>query len=291
MNNIPYFQIKYKTTTGKKSVLKRIDSRVKILIAIIVIISSIITAQLSYSLVLLSVTLCFIPLARINLKKLLGSLLPFLPFVLIAVVFRLFNNPGITDGKYELLWSFWILRITPESFEGSLVLAVRFFILVIYLTAMVTTTEYDEFSFGFEQMMRPLGKLGFPAHEISMVINISVKTFSMLIVETNKIVKAQVSRGADFQVSRFRFLKMVRSLFPLLVPVFRLTAERSKNLMDALESRLYNGGKGRTYFRYRVMDKLDYLIFISFVFLYITIPVLDKLTNAVLIGKIIMIFK
>ena len=138
----------------------------------------------------------------------------------------------------------WIFTITEESLTGAVKIALRLILLLSATTVMTLTTSPMELTDGMESMMRPLAKIKFPAHEIAMMMSIALRFIPTLMEETDRIMKAQTARGAAFDTGGI--LARAKGMIPILVPLFVSSFKRADELAVAMESRCYNGGKGRT---------------------------------------------
>jgi energy-coupling factor transport system permease protein len=120
-------------------------------------------------------------------------------------------------------------------------------------------TNSSDLASGIEHLLRPLQKLGIPAHEFALVLGIAVRFLPVLADETARLMRAQASRGADFGYRGRNFMRKMRKMLPLLVPLFLISLRRAQNLVEAMESRCYMGGKGRTYYRSLLVRREDVL--------------------------------
>ena len=179
--------------------------------------------------------------------------------MLFAAVFNLFLTPGTK------LVSFWIFTITYEGLKNAVVMMVRLIFLIIGTSLMTLTTTPNELTDGLEKALMPLSKIGVPVHAIAMMMSIALRFIPILIEETDKIMKAQMARGADFESGNL--LKKVKSMIPLLVPLFVSAFRRADDLAMAMEARCYNGGEGRTKMkplRYAGVDHKAYVLVIGY---------------------------
>ena len=185
--------------------------------------------------------------------------------LLLTVVFNLFLTPGT-----EMV-SFWRLTITWEGFWTAVTMAIRLTMLIIGSSVMTLTTTPNNLTDGLERMMRPLKVFKVPVHEVAMMMSIALRFIPILLEETDKIMKAQIARGADFESGNL--LKRAKALVPLMVPLFISAFRRANDLAMAMEARCYHGGEGRTKMKpliYQRRDKIAYLCLI--VYLAVSIP-------------------
>ncbi|HHY64699.1 MAG TPA: energy-coupling factor transporter transmembrane protein EcfT [Clostridiaceae bacterium] len=223
------------------SILHRLDPRTKILwTMILMVVTFLIDSWLEYvmmgSLVLLLIIVSGIPV-RQTLKG-LKPLLFILAFTAILNIFLTGGTPLVTIGP---------VRITYEGVMSAVKLFLRLVMLVITASLMTLTTTPMTMTDGIERLLRPLGKIGVPSHEIAMMMSIALRFIPTLMEETERIMKAQASRGADFDTGSI--FSRIKSFIPVLVPLFVSAFKRADELAEAMESRCYHGGKGRTRLR------------------------------------------
>ncbi len=234
-----------------KSIIHKLDPRIKIL-AIILFIVAVFTAKSAAAYVLVAaVPIVLIIISGINLKTVLGSIKPLAFIIVFTAVINLFW----TGGEKPLV-SFWIINIYPEGIVLAVKMIVRLislitgtFVLLTYTTSPVALTD------AIEQLISPLKKLGVPTHEFSMMMSIALRFIPTLIEETDKIISAQKSRGANFEEGSL--MSRAKALVPVLIPLFVSAFRRADELACAMECRLYHGGEGRTklkVFRFSITD-------------------------------------
>ena len=173
----------------------------------------------------------------------------------------------MTPGQ-TVLFQAGFLKLTMEGVETAVFMAVRLIMLIIGSSLMTFTTTPNRLTDGLEHVMRPLKKFGVPVHEISMMMSIALRFIPILLEETDKIMKAQTARGADFESGGL--VQKAKSLIPLLVPLFISAFRRANDLAMAMEARCYNGGEGRTkmmLLQYKERDKKAYLVLAGYVVL------------------------
>ena len=156
----------------------------------------------------------------------------------------------------------------------AVLMAIRLTYLILGTSIMTLTTTPNQLTDGLEKALMPLSKIGVPVHAIAMMMSIALRFIPILIEETDKIMKAQMARGADFESGNL--LKKVKSMIPLLVPLFVSAFRRADDLAMAMEARCYNGGEGRTKMkplRYEGRDRLSYLI----MWLYLALIILCRI--------------
>ena len=170
--------------------------------------------------------------------------------LMITVIFNLF----LTEGRP--LVHFWKLTITYEGVDFASKMAVRLIFLIIGSSLMTLTTTPNQLTDALEDVLGPLKKIHVPVHEISMMMSIALRFIPILMEETDKIMKAQMARGADFESKNL--MKKIQSLVPLLVPLFISAFRRANDLAMAMEARCYRGGDGRTKMKPLVYCRRDY---------------------------------
>ena len=221
------------------SFLYHLDPRTKLLLTIALIVLVFISKSfIGFALIFLFVLWCAVT-TKIGLKYMLRGLRPL--FVIIALTFFL-NLFLMRDGEVLVKWG--ILQITSGGLRTAVFMAVRLMLLVLCSQILTLTTSPIALTDGMETLMRPLGRFGFPAHEISMMMSIALRFIPTLMEETEKIRRAQMARGADFESGGM--IERAKSMVPLLVPLFVSAFRRADDLAMAMEARCYRGGKGRT---------------------------------------------
>ena len=204
-----------------------------------------------------------IKLSKVPFSYIVKGLKPILFLLLFTAGFNLFLTPGQT-----VLFQAGFLKLTMEGVETAVFMAVRLIMLIIGSSLMTFTTTPNRLTDGLEHVMRPLKKFGVPVHEISMMMSIALRFIPILLEETDKIMKAQTARGADFESGGL--VQKAKSLIPLLVPLFISAFRRANDLAMAMEARCYNGGEGRTkmmLLQYKERDKKAYLLLAGYVVL------------------------
>ena len=189
--------------------------------------------------------------------------------MLITAAFNLFLTPGTPIVK------FWIFKITAEGAQNAILMAIRLTYLILGTSIMTLTTTPNQLTDGLEKSLMPLSKIGVPVHAIAMMMSIALRFIPILIEETDKIMKAQMARGADFEDGNL--IQKAKSMVPLLIPLFVSAFRRADDLAMAMEARCYSGGEGRTKMkplRYQGTDRKAYVILIAFLVLVIVARVL-----------------
>lgn len=178
-------------------------------------------------------------LSKVSLTYLYRSLRP----IRFLLIFMFILNLIVTSGETVLI-SFWIIKITKEALRQAVFITLRLMLLVSGSSILTLTTSPLQLTNGFEKIMSPLKKIHFPAHELAMMMTIALRFIPTLMEETEKIQKAQLSRGADFESGNP--IARAKAMLPILIPLFVSAFRRADELAMAMEARCYHGGEGRT---------------------------------------------
>ena len=242
------------------SILHRLDPRVKFIGTFLFLIS-LFVADSFWGYALATVFLAAaIGLSKVPVKFMLKGLKPLFIILLITVLFNLFLMPG------EVLWSAGFLKITREGVVQAVKIGIRLIYLVIGSSIMTLTTTPNQLTDGMEKILAPLNKIKVPVHEISMMMSIALRFIPILMEETDKIMKAQIARGADLESGNM--IQKAKSMVPILVPLFVSAFRRANDLAMAMEARCYRGGDGRTKMKplhYTGVDRTAYVLVIFYV--------------------------
>ena len=249
------------------SVIHRLDPRVKLLGTVLFLISLfIVKSWIMYGVAAVALAI-LIKISNVPFRFMTRGLKSIVILLLISVSFNLFLTPG------EVLVQFWILKITREGLHIALMMGVRLILLVLGSSLMTLTTTPNQLTDGLEKGLGALKKVGVPVHEISMMMSIALRFIPILIEETDKILKAQQARGADFESGNL--LQRAKAMVPILVPLFISAFRRANDLAMAMEARCYHGGEGRTKMkplRYAARDRIAYAL----MFLYLGLSVISR---------------
>lgn len=220
------------------SFLYKIDARVKILLTLVYLV--LIFAVNNYWGYGAIIVLLFLAIksSKIPFKYILKGIKPIMIFIVFTAVLNLFMTNG------EVLWQWGVLKITKQGINYSIFMILRIVLLMMGTSMLTYTTPPITLTDGIEALLKPFTKIGVPAHELAMMMTIALRFIPTLIEETDKIMKAQSARGADFETGNL--VKRVKSLVPLLVPLFISAFRRADELATAMECRCYQGGKNRT---------------------------------------------
>ena len=221
-----------------KSILHRLDPRVKFVGTIAFLISLFVANSLWGYLLATAFLAVVIVLSKVPVKFMMKGLKPLFFIFILTVAFNLFLVPG------KVVVQIWILKITEEGIRQAIKIGIRLIYLVMGSSVMTLTTTPNQLTDGLEKLMRPLNKIKVPVHEIAMMMSIALRFIPILMEETDKIMKAQIARGADFESGNL--IKKAKNLIPLLVPLFISAFRRADDLAMAMEARCYHGGDHRT---------------------------------------------
>lgn len=234
------------------SPLHKLDPRTKIILAILYIVAIFLVNNPVGFLLMLLLTVFLISISRISFKVILRGIKPIIFILILTSLINLF----MTDGEGAPLLEFWIFKIYEEGIVRAVFMSFRVIILIIGTSMFLTyTTSPIALTDGIESLLKPLKKIGIPVHVFAMMMTIALRFIPTLVEETEKIMNAQKSRGADF--SSGGLIKRAKALIPILVPLFVSSFKRAEELAVAMECRCYRGDKNRTKYvelRYKPRD-------------------------------------
>ena len=223
------------------SLLHRFDPRSKILFTVLFIAAIFLCKGLvSYGITLL-ILLMMIGISKVQPRVFLKGMKPVVFIVVCTAILNLFYTSG------TVLWSWGILKITEEGIWKAGFMVLRILMLIACTLLLTYTTSPILLTDGLEKLLRPLKKLNFPVHELSMMMSIALRFIPTLIQETDKIISAQKARGADFDSGNL--IQKAKALIPILIPLFISSFRRAEELAIAMECRCYHGDEGRTSLR------------------------------------------
>lgn len=250
------------------SVLHRLDPRVKFVGTILYILSLFLFRGWGYALAAGFLAVVIL-LSKVPISYMVRGLRAIVFILLFTMILNMFMTPG------HILWQWKALHITEEGVRTALLMAVRLILLILGASLMTLTTTPNQLTAAMESLFAPLKKLHVPVHEIAMMMSIALRFIPILLEETDKIMKAQMARGADFESGGL--IRRVRAMVPLLVPLFISAFRRANDLALAMEARCYHGGEGRTQMkplRYAGRDYLAYGVLFGYLFVAILFRVL-----------------
>ena len=250
------------------SVIHKLDPRTKLFATLLFIISVFSFDGIVGFIVMTAFLFGVIALSKVPLSFMLRGLKAIIILLVIAGLFNLFLTPG------QVLWSIWKIHITREGLRNAVLMTIRMVYLIMGSSVMTLTTTPNQLTDGLEKALKPLQKINVPVHEIAMMMSIALRFIPILIEETDKIMKAQMARGADFETGGL--VKKAKNMVPLLVPLFVSAFRRANDLALAMEARCYVGGEGRTKMIplvYHKVDRLAYVVVIAYFVLLMVIKV------------------
>ncbi len=233
-----------------KSVLHRMDPRAKLLILFVLMAAIFIFDTPGGYAVMSGLAVALAVSSGVSLKMYMRSLRPIWWILLFTFLIHLCTTPG------EVFFHLWIFDFTKEGLVRGFFLCMRLTLLILFSSLLTFTTSPLALTDGMERLLRPLKVVGVPAHELAMMMTIALRFVPTLIEETDTIMKAQQSRGADFTSGNA--VKRVRYLIPILVPLFISSFRRADELAVAMEARCYRGGEGRTRMKELHVGGIDY---------------------------------
>lgn len=221
------------------SIIHKLDARVKIVATSILLVSLFVTQELIVLPFYLLFILVIAIISKVKVKSLIGSLKPLRFLMLFMVIFNLFFY------KFgNVIFEFKFIVIYDAAVYRTLFFLTRIVIMVLYSTLLTLTTSPLELAGAIEDLLTPLKRVKFPAHEIGMMISIALRFIPTLFEEMNKVMNAQASRGIDFKNGKMK--EKVRGIVSMLIPLFINSLKRADDLANAMEVRGYVGGDGRT---------------------------------------------
>ncbi len=252
------------------SPVHRLDPRAKLICVVCYIVALFLAAWwLSYAALFLVLAVC-VKVSTITPKAILRGMKPVVFLLIFTAVLNLLYYPG-----EHVLLSFWVFVVTLEGIRHAFFMVVRIMMLICCTFLLTYTTSPLALTDALESLMGPLKALHVPIHELSMMMSIALRFIPTLIEETDKIMSAQRSRGADFDSGNL--IQRAKALIPLLVPLFISAFRRADELATAMECRCYHGGEGRTRMKQLQYRASDYAAIVGGVLLAVVIGVMGHL--------------
>lgn len=244
-----------------KSILHRLDPRVKVVSTLLFLISLFLFRSIPGYIIATAFLVMVVRLSKVPFGYIVKGLKPIIMILMLTVLFQLFLTRG---GDTLVHW--WVFTITEEGLVNAVYMAIRLIYLIIGSSLMTFTTTPNELTDAIEKLLGSLNKIHIPVHEIAMTMSIALRFIPILLEETDKIMKAQIARGADFESGNM--LQRAKAMIPILVPLFVSAFRHANDLAMAMEARCYHGGEGRTKMkplRYVSRDRVAYAIVILYV--------------------------
>lgn len=233
------------------SFLHRMDPRAKLIATMIFIISIFFAESVASYLIAGGFTIFCILLSRLPFRVIFLSLKPLWILITFTMAIHVFTQPG------DYIFEYGMLHVSWEGIEMGSKMAGRLVCLIVFSSLLTYTTSPIRLTDGIEQLLNPFRRFGVPAHELAMMMTIALRFIPTLLEETDRIMKAQESRGADFTTGSL--IKRAKSMVPLLVPLFISAFRRADELAIAMESRCYRGGENRTRMKELSLSYRDYI--------------------------------
>lgn len=230
-----------------------LDARTKIIVTFVYIISLFLVDKIvGFTISALFFTIV-LALSKVPVSYVFRGIKPVLLIIFITVVVNILFGTG------EVIAKWWIFRITREGIRRGLFFTIRIILLMFGTSMMTFTTTTNQLTDGLEGVLKPLKLIRIPVHEIAMMMSIALRFIPILIEETDKIMKAQLARGADFESGNI--FRRAKALIPIFVPLIISAFRRAFDLAMAMEARCYHGGEGRTKMNPMKYGKGDYVAF------------------------------
>ena len=242
------------------SFIHKLDPRTKILITFFFIITLFfINKFYGYIFVVIFLGIVIL-LSKLSFKYIYKGVKPIFILILITAVLNVFLVTGTPE---TLVFKLGFISIYTQGIKTAIFMALRLIFLIMGTSIMTLTTSPIELTDGIEKLLAPFKKVGLPAHELAMMMTIALRFIPTLIDETDKIMKAQQARGADFETGNL--VQKAKNLIPLLVPLFISSFRRADELAMAMEARCYSGGEGRTRMKQLKLEKKDAVAFVVYI--------------------------
>lgn len=232
------------------TVVHRLDPRIKILVALLFLVAVFVVRTMWGFFALAVLFILIIALAKIGPVTILRSIRPLLFIIIFTFVLNILFYSGQT-----IYWQWGFLTISKEGIEKAVFIAIRLVLLIVATSLLTLTTSPMQLTDGMESLLSPLKKIKFPVHEMAMMMSIAMRFIPTLVEETDRIMKAQTARGAEFDSGNL--LKKAKNMIPLLVPLFVGAFKRADELALAMESRCYHGDEGRTRMKVLHLKRMD----------------------------------
>lgn len=226
------------------SFVHRLDPRTKILLIIAIIVMILAVTSIESYCVLAGFFVFLVLLARLNFMRLLRSVKPLWPIILLTMLIHVFSMQPRAESELLHHLQFLDLYIYKDDVIKGILMVTRIVFLILFSSILTMTTSPLELTDGLEKLLRPFKKFGLPAHELAMMMTIALRFIPTLLSETERIMMAQSARGMDFTSAPI--MKRVKNILSIIVPLFLSAFRRADELATAMEARCYRGGEGRT---------------------------------------------
>ena len=251
------------------SVIHRLDPRTKLIGTVLFLVSLFVVKSFTGFLFCGLCLAVIVKMSGVPFKFMARGLKAVMFLIVFTAVINLFMTPGTP------IWQFGILKIAREGIYRAVFMAIRLVMLIFGSSLLTLTTKPVAMTDGMERLFRPLAKLGLPSHELAMMMTIALRFIPTLLDETDKIMKAQTARGADFESGNLR--ERAKGLIPLLVPLFVSAFRIAADLAMAMEARCYRGGDGRTRMNGMAFTRLDRIAAVLIVLYFAAVIAIGRL--------------
>lgn len=241
------------------SLIHRLDPRLKVVGVLVYLISLFCFRYVIGFLVAGLFFVLVLRLSKVPFRYVIKGLKPILFLLIFTAALNLLWTPG------ETIWKFGILNLTREGIYKCIFMALRLILLIIGSSMLTLTTTPNQLTDAMEHLLGPLKRFGAPVHEVAMMMSIALRFIPILLEETDKIMKAQIARGADFENGNL--IQKAKNMVPLLVPLFISAFRRANDLAMAMEARCYHGGDNRTQMKplsYKKRDHAAYGVMVAY---------------------------
>ena len=247
------------------SVIHKLDPRVKLFSTMIYIIALFTFRGILAWGIITAALIAVVHISKVPFKFIVKGLKAIVVILIITAIFNLLLTPGDT-----VYWQYGPFKLTDTGIVNAVTMMIRLIYLIVGTSLMTLTTTPNQLTDGLETSLAPLNKLHVPVHAIAMMMSIALRFIPILLEETDKIMKAQIARGADFENGNM--IQKVKNMVPLLVPLFISAFRRANDLAMAMEARCYHGGDHRTQMKplhYAKRDHVAYLV----LFVYLAVAI------------------
>lgn len=244
------------------SILHNLDPRVKIFATLVYVISIFTFHHFAGFVVAGLFFFAMVWLSKVPMKFLVRGLKPIVMLLVFTGILHLFFTSG------DVVVQMGVLHITKQGIYKCVFVTLRLLLMMLGASLLTLTTTPNRLTDGLEKILRPLNRLHVPVHELAMMMSIALRFIPILVEELDKIMKAQLARGADFEEGNI--IKRLKNMMPILVPLFASAMRRANELAYAMDARCYHGGQGRTKMfplHYESKDITAYLIIVIYVVL------------------------
>ena len=249
------------------TIIHKLDPRVKIIATLVFIVMIFVIKSFEGFAFAAIVLAAVIAVSRVPIGFIMKGLKPVFIIILLTFVLNLFMYDG------TILWQWKVFKITNEGLERALFMAARLLLLIIGSSLLTFTTRPISLTDGIEYLLGPARKLGVPAHELAMMMTIALRFIPTLLDETDKIMKAQQARGADFETGSI--FRRAKNMMPILVPLFINAFKIAGDMAMAMEARCYRGGEGRTKMNVMKMKARDW-VGVGLIIAFVAVIVLGR---------------